>query len=258
VSAQVQQAPDAVSYWNDAAVHYDGHYDVSGPRGYSLRVRMEAVLAALGSPSGRVLDAGMGSGRLCAELAAAGWEPSGVDPAEGMVALARRRLPSAGDRLVVGRLEALPFAAASFDAVVATGSLEYADLARALDELSRVLRPGGHAVVTYPYPYACYALWKTRLYYPLIRGLKRIVRRPHPDLPRGFPVCPPSDFGRRLSRSGLTLEATTFTSYSPLLTPLDSLLPSLSVSLAVALEQRALAPKLFSTQVVYAARKGAS
>src|SRR3954465_4755075 len=102
MSAQTQQAPDAVAYWNEAATHYDGHYDLAGPRGYALRVRLDAVVEALGPPAGSVLDAGMGGGRLCGELAAAGGEPSGVDPAEGMVALARRRLPSGAGGLLVG------------------------------------------------------------------------------------------------------------------------------------------------------------
>ena len=66
----------------------------------------------------------------------------GVDASAEMVALARERLPDARDRLAQGSVEELPFEDASFDAVAATGVLEYADVPRALGELARVLRPG--------------------------------------------------------------------------------------------------------------------
>ena len=69
---------------------------------------------------------------------------SGVDLSPAMVAAARRRLPELADRLVEGPIEQLPFDTESFDAVAATGVLEYAtrDLPGAVAELARVLRPG--------------------------------------------------------------------------------------------------------------------
>ena len=83
---------------------------------------------------GRVLDVGMGTGRLCAELDRRGWEVSGVDLSPAMVVSARRRLPQLAERLVEGPIEHLPFDDESFDAVAATGVLEYAthDLAAPL------------------------------------------------------------------------------------------------------------------------------
>lgn len=249
--------PSAAAYFDDAAARYDRAYERRGFDGYALRSRLAAVRELLGPPAGRVLDAGMGGGRLCAELAAAGWEPSGVDAAEGMVNLARRRLPALADRLRVARLEDLPFGDATFDAVVATGSLEYGDVPRALAELARVLRPGGRAVVTYPNPEAWYAYWKTGVYYPFVRAAKRATRRPHPDLPRGFGVIPPERFARLLLDHGLTPEQPRYTSFAPLLTPLDALLPRPAERLGLSCERRGLRPRRLATQVVYAARKSA-
>jgi SAM-dependent methyltransferase len=61
--------------------------------------------------------------------------------------MARQRLPAADVR--EGDLQALPFAAASFDAVTAVNSVFYAqDMAAAMRELVRVVRPGGRVVVT--------------------------------------------------------------------------------------------------------------
>src|SRR5205085_548570 len=88
---------------------------------------------------------------LCAALEERGWTAFGLDRTQEMVRLARERLPHARERLVRGIAEELPFAAESFDAVVATGALEYVDdLPRALAEAARVLRPQGRLVASYP------------------------------------------------------------------------------------------------------------
>jgi SAM-dependent methyltransferase len=65
-----------------------------------------------------------------------------------MVAQARSRLP-VRVRLLVGDAEALPFPPGSFDVVVSASSFHYwpAPL-RGLEELRRVLRPGGHLIIT--------------------------------------------------------------------------------------------------------------
>jgi ubiquinone/menaquinone biosynthesis C-methylase UbiE len=114
-----------------------------------------AVREALGvKPGERVLDIGSGPGFLSAELAA-GAAPNGMvigtDVSESMLAIAAARLDSVSD--VELRFEhadacSLPFADASFDAVVSTQVYEYLeDITGAISELARVLRPGGRALV---------------------------------------------------------------------------------------------------------------
>jgi ubiquinone/menaquinone biosynthesis C-methylase UbiE len=255
VNVRAEPVPSSVAYFEEAADRYDRNYDQDNASGYALRTRLEAVCAALGDGPGAVLDAGMGGGRLCVELAARSWTPSGIDAAEGMVDLARARLPQHTHRMLVGRIEELPFADAEFDAVVATGSLEYGSVPCALAELARVLRPGGRAVLTYPNPYAFYALWKTRLYYPLVRVLKRMARRPHPGLPRGFGVIPPRRFAQLLRDSDFEVERISYTSYAPFLTPFDTLFPAAAATLARRLDRHAVTPALLSTQVVYTAHR---
>ena len=61
--------------------------------------------------------------------------------------------PECISRLVAGRLETLPFAENSFDAVVVSEVLEHltpAVMRLALSEISRVLVPGGHIIGTVP------------------------------------------------------------------------------------------------------------
>lgn len=198
----------------------------------------------------------MGPGRLAGELAARGWRASGVDAAPQMVAAARRRLPDAAERLVEGTIEALPFPDDAFDLVVATGVLEYSELDRALAELSRVLRHGGRAVVSYPNPRAVYGIWKTRIYYPCVRSVKRITRQPPRSLPRGGERIRPAAFRAMLARAGLEPDAVVLTSYLVVLSPFELLMPETAERLARRMESgRARFATRLATQFVYTARK---
>ena len=111
------------------------------------RPRVDFYLKELGDLGGRlVLDAGCGGGLVARELAAAGAEVVGVDRSRGSLGVARRAV-GARFRPAQGRLERLPFAGGSFDAVVAADVLEHLpDLPAAVAELARVLAPGGSFV----------------------------------------------------------------------------------------------------------------
>jgi len=113
------------------------------------RLRMPA-LEALPPPPARVLEVGMGTGRLHAELAARGYAMAGLDLAPGMVRRTRRRLAERGlhSMLCVGSVYALPWPDASFDAILSTFAFSaFADADRALDEMVRVIKPGGCVVI---------------------------------------------------------------------------------------------------------------
>lgn len=111
----------------------------------------------------RLLDIGAGGGRHAYEAMRRGADVTAVDsdPAEvkdvagmtkSMTEADAAVASNGGDgRAVVGDALALPFAAATFDRVIAAEVLEHIpdDLA-AISELSRVLRPGGTMAVTVP------------------------------------------------------------------------------------------------------------
>jgi demethylmenaquinone methyltransferase/2-methoxy-6-polyprenyl-1,4-benzoquinol methylase len=94
-------------------------------------------------PGDRVLDACCGTGDLAiGALRQGAGEVTGLDFSERMLERARRKGPAVD--WVRGDLLALPFADASFDAAtVGFGVRNVEDLAAALRELRRVLRPGG-------------------------------------------------------------------------------------------------------------------
>lgn len=132
----------------DAARRIDRTY--ASPDVAAQRAEVLALLAP--RPGERVLDVGSGPGYLVASIADAVGRAGavhGLDPSAAMNALARER---AADRPQVsidtGDALALPYPDGAFDAAVSTQVYEYvADVAGALAQLRRVLRPGGRALV---------------------------------------------------------------------------------------------------------------
>jgi ubiquinone/menaquinone biosynthesis C-methylase UbiE len=196
-------------FFDTTAERYDRRYDDPGAGGRLLRHRLEVAVELLGEPRGTVLDVGMGTGRLCAELDRRGWQVSGVDLSPAMVAAARRRLPEIADRLVEGPIEQLPFPASAFDAVAATGVLEYAtkDLDGAVAELVRVLAPHGVAVMSFPRQQSPALLWRSRVLYPSVRLVKRVVPFGRPA-PLDLPPRSEQEFFTSVARAGLAVEET--------------------------------------------------
>lgn len=93
--------------------------------------------------SGRALDVGCGEGRFVRMLKGQGFDACGIDPTEALIDAARARDPEGDYRIATG--EALPFADASFDVVTSYLSLcDIEAIDDALNEMVRVLKPGGH------------------------------------------------------------------------------------------------------------------
>ncbi len=94
----------------------------------------------------RALDVGCGEGRFCRMLRDAGVSAVGIDPTVALIEHARRLDPSGDYRL--GAAQALDFEDAAFDLVVSYLSLiDIPDLAPAIAEMVRVLRPGGRLLI---------------------------------------------------------------------------------------------------------------
>jgi SAM-dependent methyltransferase len=107
-------------------------------------VNTPAFLAMLPSVAGlRALDLGCGEGHNTRLLARQGAEVVALDISEQFVRAASE-FAAAGIHHVVGDGAVLPFESGSFDAVTAFMSLmDVADPERTLQEVGRVLRPGG-------------------------------------------------------------------------------------------------------------------
>jgi 2-polyprenyl-6-hydroxyphenyl methylase / 3-demethylubiquinone-9 3-methyltransferase len=175
------------------------------------RPRVDFYLKELGDLGGRlVLDAGCGGGLVARELAAAGAEVVGVDRSLGSLGVARRAVGRRGPgnpegvprsigsfKPAQGRLERLPFADGGFDAVVAADVLEHLpDLPAAVDELARVLAPGG----SFLFDTVNRTPWS---WFTAVFGLERVLRM----VPRGTHdwrlFIRPAELDRLLRGAGL-------------------------------------------------------
>ena len=128
------------------AALYDGVDWFTGGTTHRLRQR---ALRYLPSEGNRVLEIGFGSGRLHVELAER-YTMAGLDRAPGMVRLTEQRLAARGltSDLHVGDATALPWANATFDAVLATFAFSaFPDADAALAEMVRVVKPGGAVII---------------------------------------------------------------------------------------------------------------
>lgn len=92
------------------------------------------------------LDVGCGEGRFCRMMQRAGIGSVGIDPVHELIEEARRQDPDGDYR--VGQAEALDFPDSTFDAVVSYLTLiDIPDVAAAIAEMARVLRPGGTLLI---------------------------------------------------------------------------------------------------------------
>lgn len=139
-------------FFDDVASGWTARYVKDPAVGARLERFHRAVEARLPPPA-RLLDFGCGSGDIALRLAEFGYTVTGFDLSSHMIDQARSA--DIGQRVTwKTRPEgdgALPFADASFDAVVTSSVLEYVpSLDATLREFARILRPGGWLIATVP------------------------------------------------------------------------------------------------------------
>jgi len=118
-----------------------------GPR-HELRERLLVDLLLSGRPGRSILNAGAGQGSLSVRLEALGYEVTSVDASPNAVAVLRDRV--AGEAIYAD-ITALPFRQAQFDAAVLGEVLEHVENDEAaLQEVARVVRPGGVVAISVP------------------------------------------------------------------------------------------------------------
>jgi SAM-dependent methyltransferase len=172
------------------------------------RPTYEEALRHVGlGPGQRVLDIGCGVGAFLALVAERGAVPVGIDAAEALIELARRRLP--GVDLRVGEMEALPFDDDSFDLVTGFNSFFFAnDMVAALREAGRVAKPGAPVVIQ---------VWGAHERCDL-EAMKAVARpylppRP-PDAPPDPDLSQPGTLETLATAAGLTPETSFATSWA--------------------------------------------
>lgn len=141
---------------------------------------MRALLDPL--PASTALDAACGTGRYSAYLAARGHRVVGVDRSGAMLAKARAKLPEGEFR--EGDLEALPLESGSVDAAVcALAMVHLPEIATAIAELARVVRPGGRVIISDVHPFVVMLGWQAQ--FRTADGGAGFMRL-HPHLPSEY------------------------------------------------------------------------
>jgi 2-polyprenyl-6-hydroxyphenyl methylase / 3-demethylubiquinone-9 3-methyltransferase len=125
---------------------YDRYWPRNVPDAARTVDHVRAIVPA--GPFTRALDAGCGTGVCSAALASLAQQVVSLDLSLASLLTARDVVGRARAQLCSGSLLALPLASASFDLVFCWGVLHHTpDPPRGLDELVRVLRPGGTLVL---------------------------------------------------------------------------------------------------------------
>lgn len=136
-------------FWDHASKHGQADY-------FSAVYAMELgdEVERIADPDSLVLDLGCGVGDLLIELRRRGFRVCGVDSSSESVDTARRRLPGlSAASLHVGSLTAVPVPDDIADVAVLIEVVEHLldeDLSAVFCEALRVIRPGGHLLLSTP------------------------------------------------------------------------------------------------------------
>ncbi len=170
----------------------EGYAEFKSSAGEYLSRRLEEALRVAGVAANmRILDVGCGRGEILRHIRQLGAQPFGVDYAAVAVRISRQvMLAEQEDTIHVQQANArqLPFPAATFDRVLMLDIVEHLyppELAEALAEAYRVLKPGGRLIV-----HTAPNVWYDRYAYRGVRLVRRWLGQgaDYPRNPRAFLV----------------------------------------------------------------------
>jgi ubiquinone/menaquinone biosynthesis C-methylase UbiE len=138
----------AKSYYDE----FSHGYERERGRGYHALVdALESDIAASYARDARVLEVGCGTGLILERVGQHARQAWGVDLSRGMLRHAHAR----GHPVLHASVTALPFADESVDVVCSFKVLAHVpDIERALAEIARVTRPGGHMILEFYNPWS--------------------------------------------------------------------------------------------------------
>jgi ubiquinone/menaquinone biosynthesis C-methylase UbiE len=152
-SASPKDAPPISPKAQAARAHYDRWADAYGRSRLLPSLQKKALAELRPRADDRVLDVACGAGALVIEVAPRVERAVGIDLSDGMLEIARSRLAAdvrglANVEFLQAPSDALPFDSGSFTALVCTTALHhFPEPQRSIDEMARVLAPGGRLVI---------------------------------------------------------------------------------------------------------------
>lgn len=140
------------AYYDEFAARYEDKRGGRDPGGYhDLVDDLEVEFVERFAKQRDVLEVGCGTGLLLERIARFARSAKGIDLSDGMLEKARQR----GLDVTLGSATDLPFADASFDVACSFKVLPHVrDIEKALNEMARVVRPGGTVVIELYNPFS--------------------------------------------------------------------------------------------------------
>ena len=131
------------AHYDKISRDYELHYGDTYSLAYRERFINAPLLAGLDLTGREVLEAMCGSGTVTGDLLGRNAHVMGFDISPQMMAAFAQRWPGCG--AITGSIFATGLSDASFDAITIVGGLHHLhpDLDRAMDEMYRILKPGG-------------------------------------------------------------------------------------------------------------------
>ena len=148
---------DALAYFGRKAdpEFWDRHWSMQDVRKAVRACREDAwfvpAVRRFLPPGKRVLEGGCGMGHLVHALTCQGYRAVGLDNARRTVSIVHESAPELD--ILAGDVRSLPFLDESFDGYVSAGVIEHfwEGYGAVLEEMRRVLRPGGFLFVSFPH-----------------------------------------------------------------------------------------------------------
>ncbi len=149
---------DNRAYYDVFSKQYERSRGENAPGGYhELLDELEADIVARYGTGRDVLEVGCGTGLVLSRIARFAKKAVGVDLSPGMLEKAKAR----GLTVAEGSATELPFEDESFDVACSFKVLPHvAGIERALAEMARVVRPGGHVLAEFYNPHSLRGLIK--------------------------------------------------------------------------------------------------
>ncbi|MCE7859459.1 MAG: class I SAM-dependent methyltransferase [Chloroflexi bacterium CFX2] len=127
---------------------YDEYMEISDNWVKTFRLRLKQI--APYKSSGKALDIGCGPGFFLTAAQRMGFDVYGLDPSDYIVTQAQKTW---GDRVKLGLIDSARYAPEIFDLVVAFDTFEHIyEPKKFLQEIHRILKPGGVLAITTPDP----------------------------------------------------------------------------------------------------------
>jgi ubiquinone/menaquinone biosynthesis C-methylase UbiE len=208
----------------------------------AVRMRYMAEMLSDFKKNGKIIDIGCGTGEMLQVLEEKKFNPFGMDYSFEMLREIFKETGGEKYPLINGDIENLSFKNGSFDGIICAGVIEYLNEdKKALHEISRVLKPGGFAVIS-----LSNRLSPARIFEPFVHNLigqkikgfiKKNILRKKSLLYPPFRTHIPGSFNNKAKSEGLILREFNYYHFQPIPWPFNRVFHRFNISRGLKMER---------------------